>query len=335
METWVAHHSCPKATLRVEPLPGAAHAASSVRLLHTARAAGVHTIWFVGDSMHTPEAYVASCLAFREAAQMGERVLWTPKQPLWKLPAWANQSWVRRSFEKGYPPSCANLPGLRLCYIRHAHNALQPLAPLAALLNHSQEVGMRSTDVAWINVGLWFLGSGRDNEMIQAVESVIRLAAARRNASRTPAFFFRETYATHFPPKGIFQRLIRTTEVPRCAQLPENTSKFAILANVSAMLSISWDITTVSMWDESIAAHNWHSIESSLNTKWTLLDCSHYCVSSGLYHLAAQKLEAALSHVHVPPHDPSRPACTAAAKSNTAAENATTAVADFRQGSSG
>ena len=81
VETWVAHHSCPKATLRVEPLPGAAHAASSVRLLHTARAAGVHTIWFVGDSMHTPEAYVASCLAFREAEQMGERVLWTPKQP--------------------------------------------------------------------------------------------------------------------------------------------------------------------------------------------------------------------------------------------------------------
>ena len=164
----------------------------------------------------------------------------------------------------------------------------------------------RSTDIALINSGSWYMGqvscgSGglyiRDCDAAQAADAQAIVSLAASHAAGVPTLLWRETYASHFDtPTGIYDgaahdqlRLFvrskgaagsKNLSLSRCKPLRTGATKPAVLANVSAILKERGSgVTVLDTWsltrNLSVAMHANNPNRGP--DELAAPDCLHFC----------------------------------------------------------
>ena len=336
-----AHYSCSQLQsegVQWEPAHPACRGASSPPLSaalllgqhwrhRKARAQLNRTLFIIGDSTQKQAADSAFCTiatelaldATHEAPIFAKRAA---QEWQWRRPSWFWQTTPSDAFQKRLV-SCATAFGLNSGSAASAGSVTLCFIPSAALgrsvlegRDASTVSGAlrrivvrnitRSTDIALINSGSWYMGqvscgSGglyiRDCDAAQAADAQAIVSLAASHAAAVPTLLWRETYASHFDtPTGIYDgaahdqlRLFvrskgaagsKNLSLSRCKPLRTGATKPAVLANVSAILKERGSgVTVLDTWsltrNLSVAMHANNPNRGP--DELAAPDCLHFC----------------------------------------------------------
>ena len=253
----------------------------SAPLLPSMSAAGVSTLWFIGDSVLMQVAFMAACRARAESTSSHEA--WA-----WARPHWA---WLRNDKAAG-GINCAGDPhhNRRVCFLTAVgHSGSPTIAQTISILMRKQLTARG--DVAIVTPGAW-----RVDNASQHVTITSELLSLITSAQPTlPTIIYHEPLAAHFPTvDGWWQPGLGPSV--QCAPLAHRTPPPAIAAVADLLRAAravgSLDTRLAVMqgaWQWSAEYTDAHpGPQPDRGTS----DCTHYCLSSGV----ADALVTAVAH---------------------------------------
>lgn len=259
------------------------------------------TAWFVGDSTTFGTYFEAVCRVENRTSAAAS----------WRRLSFPNS--CRQSYTQAHRfPMCAHISlsngfSQQLCYVPEHE---QPERALTRLM----DVGLVTpNDVVLINTGANQMG-GDEPMLLRGVQGLVDLL--HRRAGKTPHVYWRETYAQHFP-----EYALKTTSVglrrfdgsfnlraskqgayrnTSCVTQSPPPEKPRVLQRVEEIIRETAFNTSrmhwISAWEMTLERASSHKCTASEHVQSCSLavDCTHYCLHSGVDDLVLNDLTAAL-----------------------------------------
>ena len=263
-------------------------------LVKAMAAAGVDTLWFVGESMLSQVAFAAAC----RARVAGNGLGWH----------WERPSWAFTTSAQGGGAHCANsstdVSGSRrrICFLTAgAGSSLTTAQALRVLASRRLS---RITDVAVVKPGAYQV----ENASRHAALAAELVDLLRAPPERLPRVLFLEAPASHFGTRdGWWQPHLKEDHCWPLPPHPPLPAAFAVSSSVlrAARLPPSRFVHVDGVWRFSVALVDAHpglvnrtnaggrSVESRRAVR-QVLDCTHFCLESGVSDALVDAVEAQL-----------------------------------------